>query len=82
MSIGTVAAINRKSSLVAIRCDNGTYTLTNIPDSWRPLLGEAVEGEFARLGSQQMMVGDGASALLDVQSFNCSHNFARDRLVA
>lgn len=83
MRKGTIAAINRGSSGAAIRCDDGRYTLIRFTAaSWVPGVGEGVDGELRRLGSSELILGDGTLALVEVESYNCSQKFAKARLTA
>jgi len=49
-----------------------------VPRSDRQLAG----GELRRLGFRDLTVGDGDLALVEVQSYNCSLEFAKARLMA
>jgi len=83
MDKGTIAAISRRRSEAAIRCEDGRYTLIRFSDdSWTPVVGESVEGELRRLGFRDLTVGDGDLALVEVQSYNCSFEFAKAGLMA
>ncbi len=80
MASGTVAAINRHRSVLAIRCIDGRYTLIRFNDAWTPVVGEHVEGDLTHLGVTDLQVNGNEMWRVEVQSFNCSVGFARDRL--
>ena len=83
MGKANIAAISRKRSEAAIRCEDGQYTLISfLSESWTPAVGESVEGDLRRLGFRNLTVGDGDLALVEVQSYNCSMEFAKARLTA
>ncbi len=80
MALGTVAAISRRLSALAIRCLDGRYTLIRFTDAWNPVVGDQVEGDLTHLGFGELRVGDNEVMLVEVESFNCSVSFARGRL--
>ena len=83
MGKGNIAAISRKRSEAAIRCEDGQYTLISfLAENWTPAVGETVEGDLRRLGFRDLTLADGDLALVEVQSYNCSVEFAKARLMA
>jgi len=83
MLMGVVAAIHRVRSQAAIRCEDGKYSLIRFSaGSWMPAVSEHVEGELRRLGFHDLVVCNGVLAHVEVQSYNCSLEFAKARLMA
>ena len=80
MASGTVAAINRQRSMLAVRCSDGQYMLLRFYDNWMPFLGEGVDGVLNRLGTWEIQVKGAGSKQVEIRSFNCSVAFAHARL--
>ena len=77
---GTVAAISRQLSMLAVRCADGRYSLLRFDEDWTPAIGEEVVGELRHRGERRLRVGNGSTQRVEIQSVNCSAPFAQERL--
>jgi hypothetical protein len=60
MPNGTVILIGKKNaSVIAVRIDDGEYTVADLLGSWVPELGERVSGALDGVGTTELRRGNG-----------------------
>lgn len=82
MATGVVVGWNKRTGFIAIKCQDGDYTVAEVLDGWEPNVAETcVSGALTSLGHEELtVVGEGETVEVFIQDCHCSSSSARKLL--